>query len=323
MIREFERWKEMIASVDDPSSPRWQWHGRHGVIVDPRWYHFEEFIADLGLMPGVNSHLDREPGSDIFTKKTTQWRVGVERTLTNAQGITRTISEWSKSNRIPKGTIDTRIRKNLPVNLVLAPGKLSIRNLTGRRYGMLTVIDRGKVNPQLTLWKCKCDCGTSLQLATQLLLTRKMLSCGCVPSSQVSICPKIIKHNGRSRGLQEWSKITGISVKQIKLRIRSGYTVDQALGYEPLSERLKGTRQISLQSGLKESTIRHRQQIRVSPTDLIRVHNIEKGKLYDCNGLSMTLEQWAVYLNINPSTLRSRLYRGWSIEKTFQGAIHD
>jgi len=322
MLREFERWKEMIASVDDESSPKWQWHGRHGVILDPSWYRFEYFLQDVGLMPGVNSQLDREPGSDIFTKETTQWRVGVERTLTNVQGITRTISEWSKKYRIPKGTIDTRIRKNLPVNLVLAPGKLSIRNLTGRRYGMLTVIDRGRINPQLTLWRCKCDCGTSLQLATQLLLTRKVLSCGCVPSSQVSVCPKIIRHNGKSRGLQEWSKITGVPVRQIQLRIRSGYTVDQSLGYAPLPERFKGTKQLSLQSGLKESTIRHRRQIAVHPGSLMQIFNIEKGKLYEHNGLCMTLGQWAVYLNEKPTTLRSRLYRGWTIEETLSKDSH-
>lgn len=315
MQREFERWKEMIASVDDPSSPRWQWHGRHGVILDPRWYHFEYFIQDVGLMPGSNSQLDREPGSDMFSKETTCWRKGVERTLTNVQGITRTVSEWSAKLNIPKGTIDTRIRKNLPINLVLAPGKLSIRRLTGRRYGMLTVIDRGKVNQQLILWKCKCDCGSTLQLATQLLLTQKVLSCGCIPSKQVKLCPNRLYHNGKNRLLQEWSRITGVPVKQIQSRIRSGYTVDQALGYDPIPERLVGTRQLSLVSGVKESTIRHRKQIGIRPENLIQVNNVDRAKLYEFNNLTMTLGQWAVYLNIKESTLRSRLYRGWCIEK--------
>ncbi len=316
MQREFERWKEMIASVDDPSSPRWQWHGRLGVILDPRWYHFEYFLQDVGLMPGTNSQLDREPGSDMFSKTSTHWRNGIERTLTNVQGVTRTVSEWSKKLNIPKGTIDSRIRKNLPVNLVLAPGKLSIRNLTGRRYGMLIVVDRGKMNKQLTLWKCKCDCGSTLQLATQLLLTGKIRSCGCVPSSQVSPCPKRLYHNGRNRLLQEWSKLTGIPVKQIQLRVKSGYTVDQALGYEPIPEKLAGTKQLSLRSGVKESTIRHRKQIAVHPNNLTQTSNISSAKLYDHNGLSMTLGQWAVYLDVKVATLRSRLYNGWSIERT-------
>lgn len=311
--REFERWKEMIASVDDKSSPSWQWHGRHGVTLDPRWRKFECFIEDVGLMPGYNSALDREPGTDMFTIKSTQWRKGKERILT-VLGNSKTISEWSTFLGIPKATIDTRIRKNLPLNLVLSPGKLSIRDLTGRRYGMLVVIDRGKNMSNLTMWQCKCDCGSRLTLATKLLLTGKIKSCGCVPSKDVKNCPDVLIHNGRKRRLQEWSRLTGVPVKSIKLRIRSGYTVDQALGYEPLPEKISGTKELSLKSGVKESTIRHRQRIGVHPDQLTQIANIEKGKLYEYDGLCMTIDQWAVYLNESASTIRSRIYQGWSFE---------
>lgn len=54
-------------------------------------------------------------------------------------------------------------------------------DLTGRRYGMLTVIGiPGKRNAQgRVLYQCKCDCGSE-RLATYSNLTRgEIVSCGC------------------------------------------------------------------------------------------------------------------------------------------------
>jgi hypothetical protein len=270
--RERERWLELKAACDDPSSPAWHWNGKLGVILDPSWYDFNNFIADIGVMPGMNSYIDREPGTDCFSKKTTKWRNGKEKILT-LHGITLTVSEWSQKLGIPKGTIDTRIRKNLPVTQVLRRGKLYRQDLTDKKFGMLTVMSFDNSKNSEDFWKCKCDCGSRLSIAAKVLQTHKVMSCGCVSSKSIAF-------------IKNKSAIP----------------------------RLSGTRELSRLSGLKESTIRHRRNIGVHPSNLTQIQNIEKGKLYEYDGLCMTLDQWAVYLNESVATLRNRLYSGWSFE---------
>ena len=61
---------------------------------------------------------------------------------------------------------------------------LSIRaQLTGQKFGKLTVLERGEdyISPSgshLLRWKCQCDCGNIIN-ATTSQLKRGLSSCGC------------------------------------------------------------------------------------------------------------------------------------------------
>lgn len=57
-------------------------------------------------------------------------------------------------------------------------------DLTGDRYGNLTVINRGedrytKSNRKIITWICKCDCGNTIQVDSNNLRTGNTTSCGC------------------------------------------------------------------------------------------------------------------------------------------------
>jgi hypothetical protein len=56
------------------------------------------------------------------------------------------------------------------------PSKL---NLTGKRYGKLTVIEPAPNKKEKTYWKCKCDCGNECIVQTTHLRNHKTTSCGC------------------------------------------------------------------------------------------------------------------------------------------------
>jgi len=273
--RERTRWEEMIAACDNPSYPAWQWNGKLGVIIDPSWRDFDVFLKDIGSMPGYNSYLDRVPGTDCFGPTSTRWRVGKEKVLT-LHGTTLTVTEWAKRLKLPKATIDSRIRKNLPVTQVLRKGRLYRQDLTDRHFGMIRVLRFDEAKIREDFWKCKCDCGSIMSLAASLLMTGNIRSCGCTPNSEIRL-----------------------------------------IAPEP-KLRFKGTRQLSRLSGIKESTIRHRKKIGVHPDNLTQIQSIDKGKIYEYDGLSMTLEQWAVYLDEKVATLRNRLYSGWSFEDTIK-----
>ena len=89
---------------------------------------------------------------------------------------------------------------------------------------------------------------------------------------------KTFTFKGKTKTLQGWSKETGIKLQTLRHRIRSGWTVEDALG-KGLSK--KGDRK----------------------------------KLIDYDGLSLTYEQWAQRIGITTDALKQRFWRGWNIEQ--------
>lgn len=55
-------------------------------------------------------------------------------------------------------------------------------DMTGRRFGRLTVESRSvdKINPRLTAWFCRCDCGTEKVIRYINLVNGSTNSCGCL-----------------------------------------------------------------------------------------------------------------------------------------------
>ena len=55
-----------------------------------------------------------------------------------------------------------------------------LRDLTGQRFGRLTVLYKGKPDKtKHTRWYCKCDCGNTKLVYKDALLTGRTVSCGC------------------------------------------------------------------------------------------------------------------------------------------------
>lgn len=55
-------------------------------------------------------------------------------------------------------------------------------NLTGKRFGRLTVVSRapGLTNARKPVWECRCDCGRILTIAGGSLRWSHSRSCGCL-----------------------------------------------------------------------------------------------------------------------------------------------
>ena len=63
-------------------------------------------------------------------------------------------------------------------------------DLTGRRFGMWTVVKRSdspvKENNHCTMWLCRCDCGTERDVSSSSLRAGSSKSCGCTRFIDVS-----------------------------------------------------------------------------------------------------------------------------------------
>ncbi len=57
---------------------------------------------------------------------------------------------------------------------------MKLVEMTGRRYGRLTVIERAENTPGGTArWRCKCDCGKETVVVGSYLRNGSIKSCGC------------------------------------------------------------------------------------------------------------------------------------------------
>ena len=66
----------------------------------------------------------------------------------------------------------------VPRKLTSKRGSIA-EDLTGRRFGHLTVIERTDNINGSTAWKCLCDCGNEKSVRSKDLKSEKVKSCGC------------------------------------------------------------------------------------------------------------------------------------------------
>ena len=58
-------------------------------------------------------------------------------------------------------------------------GERRLIDLTGKKFGKLTVIERAENRGNETFWKCKCDCGNTKKINGSKLKNGHTKSCGC------------------------------------------------------------------------------------------------------------------------------------------------
>lgn len=75
-------------------------------------------------------------------------------------------------------------------------GKTQIKDLTGQRFGKLTVISYAGSFRNRSSWLCECDCGNTVIINQMELVRGDTLSCGCLRSSFGELqIEKLLKDN--------------------------------------------------------------------------------------------------------------------------------
>lgn len=73
------------------------------------------------------------------------------------------------------------------------------KNLSGRRFGRLLVIERMQNNKHgKSQWRCRCDCGNEVVVVAGNLLSGNTTSCGCYRSELVAKKNKLSTIHGES-----------------------------------------------------------------------------------------------------------------------------
>lgn len=114
----YRSWYAMKKRCLDPNHIKYPRYGGRGVEIYHKWLKFENFLNDMGHRPD-NTTLDRFPDRHgNYEPGNCRWATDEQQTNNRDQsttiymtlnGITHSISEWSKILGIKRGTIRSRL----------------------------------------------------------------------------------------------------------------------------------------------------------------------------------------------------------------------
>lgn len=196
-------------------------------------------------------------------------------------------------------------------------------DLTGQRFGRWTVL-RYAGSHNGAFWECRCDCGTIRNIRASCLRRGESKSCGCLSAEVTAKRNTLRAKHGMSR-TRLHSLWRGMKCRcrpscpkhEIELYYGRGirvcpewendfeafYRWAMAHGYrDDLS-----IDRIDNDGNYEPSNCRW-------VTEEVQANNRSSSKFITYNGKTKTIAEWAKELNINPSTLRTNLSRGKTLE---------
>ena len=89
--------------------------------------------------------------------------------------------------------------------------KRRVHDLTGKKFGLLTVVGMVDSDTRKTYWVCQCDCGNMKTVRSDSLQSGAIKSCGCLKKAQDKV--NLTKHHRHkmsgTRIYQEWQGMKG------------------------------------------------------------------------------------------------------------------
>lgn len=123
-------WRSMLNRCLDKEFSGYASYGGRGITVCERWLDFFNFLEDMGERP-PGTTLDRypdkkgnyEPGNCRWATDAEQYSNLVRNVYLTIDGVTKTISEWSREpGSVPRSTISYRVKLGLsPRECVFGP----------------------------------------------------------------------------------------------------------------------------------------------------------------------------------------------------------
>lgn len=196
-------------------------------------------------------------------------------------------------------------------------GKLR-RDLTGQKYGMLTVIsrsaDRGSGKKPTVKWDCVCECGKITCVTSSALLTGHTVSCGCKKIKHMESYKHMTRlyniwkcmrqrclnpnnpnyKNYGSRGIaicQEWEEYAGFKAWAIKNGYSDNLSIDR----------------ININGNYEPDNCRW-------VDDKTQANNTRRNRYIVFRGRPLTMSQIADELGVSYSTIQHRVERGQPLE---------
>ena len=129
----YNSWFHMVDRCNNPENKAYKNYGGRGIKVCQRWLSVDNFFKDMGEKPkGLT--IDRIDNNGNYEKDNCRWTTYAEQNknrrdniLLTQNGITRTISDWTRYFNLARNTIRERLNKGWPMDRVLRSSTYKIR----------------------------------------------------------------------------------------------------------------------------------------------------------------------------------------------------
>jgi hypothetical protein len=163
--------------------------------ISPSWAAmFSAFYADMGDRPSPKHSIDRIDSTGPYSKENCRWATPKEQARNTHRnhflehaGERYCVAEWGERRGLSPNTIHGRLNDGWTVPEALGFEQhvpeshlgQGVKDLTGQRFGMLTVIGLAATPGGNVLWQCRCDCGGESLVLSNNLAKGNSKSCGC------------------------------------------------------------------------------------------------------------------------------------------------
>ena len=196
-------------------------------------------------------------------------------------------------------------------------------DLTGQRFGRLTVIKRVENDGEKVMWLCRCDCGNETTVFSGYLRNGDTKSCGCL--SKDKLRERRFKHgeSRKTRLYNIWIHIKHrTSGKANEKRTKKWYTDKNIKMCEEWSD-FRNFRDWANANGYDDSlTIDRIDGNKGYSPENCRWANVDVQNRNKSNNINITrngetkcLKDWCTELGLNYRSICQRIARGWDKEK--------
>lgn len=207
-----------------------------------------------------------------------------------------------------------RLRNGATKSCGCIKGKNNLNDLTGQKFGKLTVIERAKNRGKVIYWLCKCECGGIIEVQSAHLKNGNTKSCGCMKGNKKHNMShtriyKIWKEmrnrcNNKKTNVYKWYGGRGISICSEWDNFNNFQTWAIQNGY---NNNLTIDR-IDVNGNYEPSNCRW-------ATRKEQANNTTRSIKITINNETHTITEWAKIYNIPAKMIFTRIKRGWDKEE--------
>lgn len=205
-------------------------------------------------------------------------------------------------------------------------------DLTGQKFGRLTVIEYRGIKNTFAQWLCKCDCGNSVEVIGRSLRTGNTRSCGCL-CRELST-ERLLKRNSNSvvvLGHTRLKTIWRAMLQRCDNPSYKSYNIYGGRGIKVCNEwrEFANFMEWAITNGYNENAPRGECTIdridcdgNYEPSNCRWVSTREQNQnrrtpvqKFSYKGVTHTLPEWSNIVGMDVKVIRERLRMGWSMRR--------
>ncbi len=197
IIKTLYHMKERCYNKDVKGFENW---GGRGITICDEWLNNSEAFVSWALANGYQRGLtiDRIDNDGNYCPENCQWVTIKENNQHRRStrffainGETKNLQQWCDIYGLPRSMVEKRLSLGWDIEKALntPKKKRDTESLVGKKFGRLTVVRFvGVGSGRKSRFECVCDCGNTVVVDRQKLLSGHTKSCGCIRQEK---CAKI------------------------------------------------------------------------------------------------------------------------------------